>query len=147
MVCDERISATLWKAMAILEPQCISLSTLGSRAKQSPLCLSKWWPCQFGSQRGHMLVTLSWEPQTQGMNNVVHSGQRNRVENWETYHLTDHRVLDLVDASCKHPKRHGSVEEEVEEHVPSFPADSDYAAETHTHTHIRWRDSCAMSNT
>lgn len=58
--------------------------------------------------------------------------KKNRVENWETYHLTDHRVLDLVDASCKHPKRHRSVEEEVEEHVPSFPADSDYAAETHT---------------
>lgn len=32
----------------------------------------------------------------------------------ETHHLTDDGVLDLIDASCKHPKRHGSVEEDVQ---------------------------------
>lgn len=47
--------------------------------------------------------------------------------------MTDYGVLDLVDASGKHSKRHGSVEEEVYEHVPTFPADSDYAADTHTY--------------
>lgn len=60
-----------------------------------------------------MLVTLRPEPPTLGMDDVFYTGQRNRVENRETYHLTDYWVLDLVNASCKHSKRDGSVEEEV----------------------------------
>lgn len=45
-----------------------------------------------------------------------------------TYCLTDDGVLDAIDAAGKHSKGQSRVEAEVEERVPSLPADADRAA-------------------
>lgn len=40
-----------------------------------------------------------------------------------THRLAENWVFDAVDASGEHSERQSSVETEVQEHVPSFPAD------------------------
>lgn len=58
--------------------------------------------------------------------------------------MTDDGVLDSIDATGKHGEGQSRVEAEVEEHVPSLPADADRAvkegrAETRQNTGRRQR--------
>lgn len=51
-----------------------------------------------------------------------------RLNSWLTHCLAYNGVLDPVDATGKHSEGQCRVEAEVEEHVPSFPANADSAA-------------------